>query len=180
MISMTETLTSAVVIFAPPSVQMVAIPLLQRYGPNALVRVPAHITILVPFVPVERLDQACEVLKEIGREIEPFEVTMSGYGSFPRIAFMTPLNPKPIQAVFQRIYEAFPECPPYGGAFGDDMHPHMTVGEFSSEETQKEVILPDYEPITFRVERLHVLQGIAQAALPWITHSVIPLGGTSQ
>ncbi len=58
------------------------------------------------------------------------------------------------------------------------LFPHMTVGEFDNEADRLAATLPDYEPITFRVERLHILYGPFGEPLPWITHSVIPLGGS--
>lgn len=167
---------TVIMIVAPHEVQAVAIPLLRQYAPETLIRVPAHITILYPFVAVERLDEACATVREICAEVEPFEVTLQGYDSFPKVAFINPVNPEPIQAVFRKIFAAFPECPPYGGVFGNDLHPHMTVGEFASVEAQQGAVLPDYTPITFRVERLHVMYGPAVVPLPWITRAVMPLG----
>lgn len=168
-------LTTAIIIAAPHEVQAVAVPLLQRYAPDTSVRVPAHITVLFPFVPVERLAVASVKLREICASIAPFDITMQGYDFFPGVAFMNPLNPAPIQAVFRKIFAAFPECPPYGGQFGHDLHPHMTVGEFASDDERKAAVLPDYTPMTFRAERLHLIYGPINAALPWITFDVIPL-----
>jgi len=50
------------------------------------------------------------------------------------VIFMKPANPEPIKAIFRQIYDAFPLYPPYGGAFGNDLHPHVTVGEFKNNE----------------------------------------------
>lgn len=168
-------LTTGIIIVAPHEIQAIAVPLLQRYAPDTSVRVPAHITLLFPFVPVERLAEAAVKLREICAQIQPFKITLQGYDSFPGVAFMNPVNPSPIQAVFRKIYAAFPECPPYGGQFGHDLHPHMTVGEFASEAEQKAAVLPDYAPVTFRAERLHLVYGPIDAALPWIIYDVIPL-----
>src|SRR5262249_13355877 len=118
-------LTTAIIIVASHHVQAVAVPLLQRYAPDTAVRVPPHITILFPFVTVERLGEAAIKLREVCAPIKPFDITMQGYDSFPGVAFMNPANPALIQAVFRKIYAAFPECPPYGGQFGHDLHPHM-------------------------------------------------------
>ncbi|HLY27070.1 MAG TPA: 2'-5' RNA ligase family protein [Aggregatilineales bacterium] len=172
-------LTTTIMIVAPHEVQAVAVPLLRRYAPDTLTRVPAHLTILYPFVAYERLDEACAKLVSICAEIAPFEITMEGYGEFPSALYMTPRNPQPIKRVFHRVYRDFPECLPYGGAFGDDLTPHMTVGEFETPEELHgaKAALPRYAPITFRATRLHVLYGIDHIALPWITHAVIPLGG---
>jgi 2'-5' RNA ligase len=168
-------LTTTLTIIAPHEVQAIAVPTMQRYCFDSLLRMAAHLTVLFPFVPFERLDNASDILRELCANVEAFDVTMNGYGAFPQVAFMKPDNPQPIQVLFRKVFAAFPECPPYEGEFGDNITPHMTVGEFASEEEQARAILPDYEPITFRVSRLHLMYGIHQRTLPWITHTVIPL-----
>jgi 2'-5' RNA ligase len=172
-----QDLTTVVMLIPPHEVQALAVPILRKYAPDTLTRVPAHLTVLYPFVAFEQLDTACAVLRTICAHTAPFDVTMSGYDSFPGVAFMTPLDPSPIESLFQRIFAQFPECPPYDGAFGNDLHPHMTVGEFHSEAKQRGALLPYYAPITFRAEKVHIMFGIEGRPLPWITYDVIPLGG---
>jgi 2'-5' RNA ligase len=169
-------LTTGIIIVAPHEVQAIAVPTLQQYGFNALIRVPAHLTLLYPFVEFDQLGAACEKLRSIFASVSPFAITMDGYGYFPTVSYMKPANPGPVQDVFRRIFAAFPECPPYRGQFGNDLHPHMTVGEFSSEHERQAAILPEYPPTTFCAERIHVIYGIDDAALPWITYTVIPFG----
>lgn len=168
---------TALIIVAPHEVQAIAHPLMRQYAPDSAIRVPAHITLMFPFVPFERLSEASPALQTLAENIAPFEVTMEGYGSFPTVAFMQPRDPQPIQQLFRQVFAAFPEYPPYEGRFGSDLHPHMTVGEFISEAEQRVADLPAYTPITFRVERLHLIYGTLEAPLPWITYSVISLGG---
>ncbi len=168
---------TAVVIIAPHTVQAFAIPLMRQYCFESMLRVPAHITILFPFVPLDDLDTACWKLRDICAGIAPFEVTLDGYGHFPTTTYLKPRDPEPIKATFRAIHAAFPDYPPYRGAFGsDDITPHMTVGEFRSVAEREQVIYPPYEPITFRVRRLHLVVGVERMAIPWITHDVIPLG----
>ncbi len=170
-------LATSIMIVPPHEVQAIATPILQQYGGDNLIRVPAHITVLFPFVAYGQLDAACAKLVTICRGINPFDITMKGYGRFPGVAFMKPEDPRPIQAVYQHIHAAFPNCKLYGGEFGDELYPHMTVGEFETEVEQESAILPDYKPITFLCERLHVMYGVHQRPLPWITQAVIRLGG---
>jgi 2'-5' RNA ligase len=170
-------LTTGIVIFAPREVQAIAVPIMRQFAPESRICIPAHITLMFPFVAQDRLNSAAQIVKSICDNIEPFDIMLGGYGQFPGTIFMQPSNPEPIKAVFRRIYAAFPECPPYGGAFGDDIHPHVTVGEFKSEDEQRTVWLPDYAPITFRAERLHLIYDVYDDPLLWITHSVIPFKG---
>jgi 2'-5' RNA ligase len=170
-------LKTVVMIVAPHEVQEIAVPILRVYAPETLIRVPAHLTVLYPFVSVDLLENASSVLYDLCADIPPFNVTLSGYGSFPGVTFMQPVDPTPIQAVFNHLFAAFPDCPPYGGRFGNELHPHLTVAEFPNEALQKEAEFPDYNPITFTATRLHLMYGYSGRALPWITHAVIPLRG---
>jgi 2'-5' RNA ligase len=168
-------LTTALTILAPHEVQAIAVPTMHRYCHDSLIRMAAHITILFPFVPIARLDSACDTLRELCASVEPFDITMNGYGHFPLVAYMQPKDDMPIRALCQKVFAAFPDTAPYWGIHGNDPTPHMTVGEFASEAEQGQAILPDYAPMTFRVTRLHVMYGVDKVALPWITHAVIPL-----
>lgn len=168
---------TAVVIIAPHRVQAFAVPLMRRYSFDSMLRVPAHITVLFPFVPVDDLDDVCWKLRDIYAEVPSFDVTLDGYGHFPTTTYLKPRDPAPIKAAFQAVHAAFPDYPPYRGAHGnDDITPHMTVGEFRSEAEREAAAFPAYEPITFSVRRLHLIVGVEHEAIPWITYDVIPLG----
>src|SRR5689334_986824 len=113
-------LTTTIMIVTPPEIQAIAAPIRYQYSLTSLIRVPAHLSVLYPFVEFERLSEACAVLREIASPLPPFDITMSGYDQFPGVIFMNPVDPAPIQDIFRRIYARFPECPPYDGQFGHD------------------------------------------------------------
>lgn len=170
-------LVSAIVIYAPHEVQQVAAPLMRQYAPDDFVRVPPHITLLFPFAPYERLPEAVPVLRDIFAQTTPFDITLDGYGQFPGVTYLKPADPAPIQALYRKVFAAFPEYPPYEGRFGTEtIAPHMTVGVFADEAAQQAAVYPDYPPLTFRVTRAHLSYGISRAALPWLTYEVLPLG----
>ena len=171
---------SAVVIMAPHRVQAFAVPLMRQYSFESMMRVPAHITVLFPFVPLDDLDNACRTLRALCTKLPPFEVTLDGYGHFPGVTYLKPADPESIKATFRALHTAFPEYLPYRGAFGnDDITPHMTVGVFKSEAEREQAVFPAYGPISFAVRRLHLIVGVAHEPIPWITHDVIPLGKKS-
>jgi 2'-5' RNA ligase len=171
-------LETGVIIVGGHNVQAVAVPLMLRYSPHLLTIFPAEITLLFPFVPIDELDVASQTLRTIGREIAPFEITLRGYGQSPRCTFMTPADPAPILAVFHRLSAAFPHYLPYRGAFGNELHPHMTVAQFDDEAAQHQAEFPEYGSISFMVDRLHVVHGPDTMDRPWLTYDVIPLSGT--
>lgn len=173
-------LSTAIVIIAPPRVQALAAPLMRRYSFESMLRVPAHITVLFPFVPPDALDDACHKLTRLYADFQPFDVTLDGYGHFPTATFLKIANPEPIKALFRPVHAEFPNFPPYGGAHGaHDIMPHMTVGIFKSEAARQAAEFPPYDPITFTVRRVHLIIGVAHEPIPWITYDVIPLGRRS-
>src|SRR5450432_2499221 len=132
---------SAVVIIAPYRVQAFAVPLMRSHCFESMMRVPAHITVLFPFVPVSDLNTACRRLRELCASVPTFDVTLNGYGQFPTVVYLKPANPEPIKALFQLVHAQFPTYPPYQGMFGsDDITPHMTVGEFENEAARDRAI----------------------------------------
>ena len=157
--------------------QAVAVPLMKKHSPHLLDIFPAHITLLYPWVPVDALEAGCEKLRELAAEIAPFEVTMQGYGQFPGTTFMSPRDPAPTLAMFEKLSAAFPDYPPYRGQFGDGLHPHMTVAEFEDVAEQERADFPDYGTLSFTVDRLHVIHGPSKLEGPWLTYDVVRLTG---
>jgi 2'-5' RNA ligase len=148
---------------------------MRQYSPASLIRFHPHITLMFPFVPFDQIEPACETLRHLVSDIAPFEVTLVGYGEFPGVVYMKPGNPAPVQALFRQLYDAFPDYPPYEGEFGDELKPHMTVVQLDDDTHSDDLSLPDYDPITFQVDRLHVWYGVRHQDLPWVTYAVIPL-----
>jgi 2'-5' RNA ligase len=101
----------------------------ERYNPAAVARrLPAHLTILFPFVPVADLDEA--VLSRLGdayAPLRPFAYDLASVESFPDAAWLAPVPAAPFHELVEITRHAFPGLPPYG----DPEHvvvPHCTVG----------------------------------------------------
>ena len=171
-------LKTALMIMMPPEVQTLALPTMRRYAERSMNYYPAHMTVIFPYVPFEALGSAILRLHAACVEIAPFRMTLFGYGMFKNAVYMAPTDPELILEVFHKVFDAFPEAPPYGGAYGNDPHPHVTVGLFDTEEEKQAAELPEYFPVTFLVDRFHVLYGSHDMGFtaPWITEAVVPLG----
>ena len=91
--------------------------------------VPAHVTVLYPFVPPDRLTAA--VLRDVAATIvaQPrFRVRFEQVSWFgENVVWLKPSPDDPFRALTSAIWQRFPEYPPYEGEF-DDVIPHMTVG----------------------------------------------------
>jgi hypothetical protein len=92
--------------------------------------IPAHVTVLYPFVPRDRLtDDIRSAVSAVFSAIPAFDYTFVRVARFGGTTVH--LVPEPASA-FSRLTEAtharWPEHPPYGGVF-DVVVPHLTVGD---------------------------------------------------
>ena len=124
-------------------------------------------------MPYAQLDTACDRLREVCAEIPRFEIGLAGYGRFAGVIYMRPADPTPIQAVGRKILAAFPDYPPYGGKFGSEITPHLTIAQFDPGQQPENPA--NYTPLRFEVDRLHVWYGPDDEDLPWLTYDVIHL-----
>ena len=109
----------------PPAIDR----LRRRWDRAAGLGVPAHVTILYPFMPPGELDPAARrVLAGIAATVEPFDVRFAAVGRFPTAVYAAPEPSEPFVRLTEAIVAAFPAFPPYGGAF-DEIVPHLTIAE---------------------------------------------------
>lgn len=102
--------------------------------PVAALGVPPHVTLLYPWrpAPLEPRDREEVVTAVAG--IAPFTLTFRRLGRFPGVLFLVPEPEDELRALTQRLVRAFPETPPYGGQFGADTTPHLTIALAESED----------------------------------------------
>jgi 2'-5' RNA ligase len=101
-----------------------------RLDSSARDGVPAHVTVLYPFLPPALLDDA--VLASLGRlfaGIPAFGFSLDRVAWFgDAVVFLGPRDPAPFRALTDRTFAAFPSCPPYGGQHAEVV-PHLTIGD---------------------------------------------------
>jgi len=88
--------------------------------------VHAHLTLLGPWLsaPDER-DLA--IVGDLAAAAEPFDYRLDEVAVFPEgIIHLVPEPAEPFAALTKALVAAFPECPPYAGAFPDSV-PHVTL-----------------------------------------------------
>lgn len=99
--------------------------------------IPPHVTVLVPWV-LEPTDSDVRRLRDVLADVEPFDLSFPTVGQFPNgTAWLKPEPFDRVRALLLKVFEAFPECPPYGGEFPDP-HPHLTIS--SSTDGGPEVV----------------------------------------
>ncbi|MHB9855852.1 2'-5' RNA ligase family protein [Streptomyces krungchingensis] len=101
----------------------------ERLDPSAGEGVPAHVTVLFPFLDERRIDRDTHTaLGEVIGRHRPFEVRFARCGGFPGILYLAPEPEAPFRRLTEAIADRWPEAPPYGGQF-DDVVPHLTVAQ---------------------------------------------------
>jgi 2'-5' RNA ligase len=99
----------------------------ELFDPSAARGMPAHITVLYPFLAEPRLtDDVLAPLEALCGAVAPFDVTFTRTGRFPNALYLEPDPSEPIRQLTLAIAGRWPEAQPYGGAF-DDVIPHLTV-----------------------------------------------------
>lgn len=96
--------------------------------PNARRGVPAHVTVLFPFMPPTQIDAS--TLAELGRlfaSTASFDFRLTHTAWFDHdVLWLAPLDPQPFRALTELVFRAFPDFPPFEGQFSD-LAPHLTV-----------------------------------------------------
>jgi 2'-5' RNA ligase len=98
-----------------------------EHDSSAALGVPAHITILFPFVDGESVDE--DALTELFARFSAFDFELDRIGRFD--AGPVWLHPEPslrFADLTSAVWQRWPEQPPYEGAF-DEPIPHLTVSE---------------------------------------------------
>ena len=88
---------------------------------------PAHVTILYPFVDGSELTPAVrERVAAIAGGFRAFEVTFASAARWPGVVYLEPQPSSRFSALIDVCAAAFPEHPPYAGTISEVI-PHLTV-----------------------------------------------------
>ena len=173
-------LETALLIVPPKPVQVFSFPIREQYDVESFKsNVPAHLTLLYPFVLPENVEAAVEKLTDLCADMSPFEVILDHYGRFEGAIFLEPADPAPIIQLHQQLSEAFPEYPVYGGEHGTGLHPHLTLARFDDPAQADTIDLPPAPSYSFNVDKIHLYLGSVEHDTPFIPRAVIPFGKTS-
>ncbi len=118
--------TSALVIEVPQAEELVG-PFRQKHDPVAPLGMPAHVTVLFPFVDVEEICE--ELLAELWEHysrIPRFTFALPRLGQFSDVLFLVPAPREPLDHLIDVTCERYPEYPPYGGTV-EKPDPHLTI-----------------------------------------------------
>lgn len=109
----------------------------ERLDPAARLGVPAHITVLYPFLPPEQIDHAVLGAAALAlASASPFTYRLAGIGRFPGVAYLAPEPAAPFIALTRSLVRRFPAHLPYEGRY-DALIPHLTVGQGSEAASEE-------------------------------------------
>lgn len=160
-----------------------------RLDGAAALGVPAHVTVLFPFVPPP------EITPSVVDALAAAVASVSAFGcEFPAtswfgedVLYLAPRPGEPFRALTRAICAAFPGYLPYGGAFADTI-PHLTIGErergggrpagevggVADLRAAEAAVLPQL-PVLAQVSRVWLMAG-GSAPGSWHTLAELPLG----
>jgi hypothetical protein len=140
--------------------------------------VPAHVTVIYPFLAPDRLGpDELRRLRDAIRSVPHFDVSFPEVRWFAdTVVWLAPHPPDGFRALIDAVWSAFPECPPYGGAFGTPV-PHLTIGEDAALDALSTAgdAVSRQLPVTASVRVAHLFQGSA-APGAWRSVAELPLG----
>src|SRR5436190_12441689 len=99
-----------------------------RHDRVAALGVPAHITLLYPFLPPSRVLTEQNELQRFFEEMAAFEFELAEVRRFPATLYLHPDEAGKFRAITSMLSTKWPACKPYNGAFADVV-PHLTVAD---------------------------------------------------
>jgi 2'-5' RNA ligase len=118
-------------IIAVPEAEPHVTALRLEHDSSAALGVPAHVTILFPFVPAEEVDE--DAITELVAAHPAFAFELASVEHFgAAVTYLAPAPAEPFAALTRAVFERWPEYPPYEGVH-DEPIPHLTVGETTLE-----------------------------------------------
>lgn len=156
-----EPTESALIVTVPEAEPAVAA-LRAAYDPASYWGVPAHVTVLYPFLPPERLDAGVlAAVRATVAAVPAFDLVLRQTRRFgDHVLWLAPEPDAPFRALTAGVWARFPDFPPYGGEY-EDVVPHLTVTVGQPPEVMgaaAERVRP-WLPIAARVDAVRLLVG---------------------
>jgi 2'-5' RNA ligase len=130
--------TTALIVLIPEAESLVG-PYRTRYDPVAPLGMPAHVTLMFPFLDCEALTAPSrDQLRAALAELPTFDYEFRSTGAFPGVLYMRPEDQNPFVEAISVVRKLFPQLEPYGDRMLAPV-PHLTVAHASSEAVLEEI-----------------------------------------
>jgi hypothetical protein len=139
--------------------------------------VPAHVTVLYPFLPPERVDDVVlAALRDIVAVVPRTEVLLTRVDWFgDEVVWLAPEPDQLFRDLTAAVWRRFPDAPPYAGAHAEIV-PHLTIGPDAPRAVlaQAAQAVSAHLPIRTTVTAVHLIAGTPDH--PWQPVTQFPLG----
>jgi 2'-5' RNA ligase superfamily len=123
---------SALVVLVPEAERVVK-PFRDSHDPSAALGMPAHITLLYPFIPPGKITlEVIDRLTQCFHRFSPFCFTLKEARRFPGVLYLAPEPGETFRKLTLAIWEMSPATPPYRGRHADVV-PHLSVAQLENE-----------------------------------------------
>jgi len=144
-----------------------------RFDPAASFGVPAHVTVLYPFMPRWMIDgTVLDALTGVFASWEPFESEFAQVEQLPGVIWLRTEPNRAFRALTGAVWKRWPEYPPYEGRF-DDLIPHLTIAAGDG-EAAKEIMTSVTAHLPIR-SRVAIVELITFENDSWETRATFPL-----
>src|SRR3954447_9134850 len=167
-------------IIVPVNVPVGVNRLRERMDPSAADGVPAHVTLIYPFMPPSELkDDVRRRVEEIVAAEPSFPFTLAAVRRWPDVVYLEPQPDEPFRRLTKALAEAFPDYPPYRGAY-DEVIPHLTVAADAPDDyyDAAEHALPAFLPVRDVAREAWLIGHTPDQS--WHTLWRLPLGGAER
>lgn len=92
--------------------------------------IPPHVTLLYPWRTPPVDEASLVALRDAIRGTAPFSITLDGIDTFPQgVVYASIADHDGLRKLMRSIAARFPDTPPYGGRFGSEAVPHLTLAQ---------------------------------------------------
>jgi hypothetical protein len=167
---------SAIIVRASEAESLVG-ELRREFDSTVALDVPAHITVLYPFMAPEDIDEVVlGLLRDAIRGVAAFDFWLEKTARFPGVLYLGPEPADFFIELTRRIGRQFPAFPPYGGQFASVI-PHLTVSDGGDAQADAAEIrllaaMKAYGPVRLRCGELTILE---DSSGRWREMHVLPL-----
>lgn len=139
--------------------------------------VPAHVTVLYPFLPPDKInDEVFAAVRDVIGAVPRFAITLAHTAWFGDTAvWLAPQPDRPFRDLTAAVWQRFPQAPPYAGAHAEVI-PHLTIGHDAAPHVLSDAaqVVSRHLPITATIAFVRLIAGTPDRS-PWHTLCEFPL-----
>jgi len=151
----------------------------QRLDASAVWGVAAHVTVLLPFLAPHEVDEQVIATLTAAVSVPAFDCRFTQARWFGHdVLYLAPEPSQSFRELTAAVWRAFPQHPPYGGAY-EDVIPHLTVADrrladLPTPQAAERTVQPGL-PLTARIGQAVLVAG-TQAPASWRVIQRLSLG----